>query len=210
MEPKTGRELLLEIKSKIYELEHRISQNEKDSSRPEEKFFNIEKILDRITLNLSTTIKSLNDLISNFKKNQKKKEIIENEPLEREEILNSTSEELRKIKSIISEKNKEIEKLKGDIEQRDIQIEIDKNDIDRTIVHKDQAIFKLIIDLEAKINEINDQRIRINELEIKNSLIQVSPMIIRAIKKAMQYKGFITEHEFADIIDNIYKPKMLF
>ena len=75
MELKTGRELLLDIRTKISEFERHFSENGKDLTlkNMKRKFLTIERVLDKMTLKLSSSIQSLNSLISDLRIKQKER-----------------------------------------------------------------------------------------------------------------------------------------
>ena len=187
--------ILLEIKEKLFKLENQICSNGNKSNNSKSDFLKIEQILDKIILKLTASIRDLNKIIVDSKSENNYKFFYD---------------KISKLENEIVNKDKEIENFKEQLEQRDMQIKIDKDDLERTILHKDQAIFKLISDLESKFKLINEQNELIENVKSNPNEDEASVKIVENVKKCMQYKGFITEKELEEITNGIYKPKKIY
>ena len=112
------------------------------------------------------------------------------------------------------EKEKEIKELKSELERTDEQITIDKTDLDYAISNKDEMIIRLEHDLEEKVNEINELNFKIDELINQVDTINIpvpipdeegSSLIIKTMKRMMEFKGFISDKEFELLLEKLSK-----
>jgi len=187
--------ILLEIKNKLFELENQIYRNGNNSDNAKSDLSKVEQILDKIILKLTTSIRDLNKIIVDSKSENNYKLFYE---------------KVSKLENEIANKNKEIENLEEVLEQRDMQIKIDKEDLERTILHKDYTILKIMSDLESKVKLINEQKELIENITSNPNQDEASVKIVETVKNCMQYKGFITEKELEEIKNKIYKPTKIY
>lgn len=152
----------------------------------------------------------ISDLSSSTKSIETQYQELINELIALKKRLLKSETKLIEFQEQVSEKKKEIKRLNSEIEQKDTQIEIDKNSLNHTIDLKDRAIIKLMKDLEAKVSQVFEQSNSLNDLQEEISKVRISDKIAFKVREIMGYKGFVTEKELEDIVDEIKKPNLIY
>ena len=102
---------------------------------------------------------------------------------------------------------KEVEELKlnlkNEIQQRDVEIEELKKELETTATDKYQEIESLKDERDSQLKEIEALNLKIESLEETIAGAKGAPQLLEEIKNIMGHKGFLSDKEFDDLLEQL-------
>ena len=202
---------LLALRSKIYDLEHDLSQRNKEIEQAKEKLTITEQSFNSLTNKFISQEKTMNDNISDLKKKLAETKVTEkvdsvdvsldritdleqkivnkdNELMRVKYNLEKTNKEVENIKNHFlqnsSGKKNQIEKLRADLESTNREVEILKQELEQTASTKnlDVTVNRFKTEIEQKTKQIE-----INKKDLDHTIL-TKDSIIAKLEKDLEYK----------------------
>jgi chromosome segregation ATPase len=217
---------LIDLRTKIYELEHNLALKNKEIDQSKEKLSITEQSFNQLTQKFITTEKNLNNVISDLKKKLMMSEtkVIEkvdkvDGSMERikelEQKISNKDNELMRVKLNLEKANKEIESIKIYLNQnstgKEIQIGDLKNALEKTnrevqiLKHElEQAISTKSFDINRFKTELEQKskQIEINKKDLDHTIL-TKDSIIAKLEKDLEKKINQIE-ELNNTINDLY------
>ena len=229
---------LLDLRSKIYDLEQELSQRNKEIDQSKEQLTITEQSFNQLTEKFIATEKNLNNVISDLKKKLLMAETKVTEKVDRvdvsldritdlEQKIGNKDSELMRVKFNLEKTNKEIENIKNYFTQnstgKESQIEELRNALERT--NRDVEILKQeleqtdrksIMDVERYKSEIEQKskQIEINKRDLDHTILTKDSIIAKLEKDLEQKINQIEElnnniNELYGQMSNVQEPRTI-
>ncbi|TFG24870.1 MAG: hypothetical protein EU532_12190 [Promethearchaeota archaeon] len=202
---------LLDLRSKIYELEHDLAQKYKEIEQSKEKLTITEQSFNQLTEKFITTEKNLNNVISDLKKKLRLAEAKVTEKGDRvdvsidrikelEQKISNKDNELMRVKFNLEKATKEIEnikshlnansagkasqigEIKNSLEKTNREVELLKQELEQSIAAKTMNLTRFETELEQKTKQIE-----INKKDLDHTIL-TKDSIIAKLEKDLERK----------------------
>jgi chromosome segregation ATPase len=104
-------------------------------------------------------------------------------------------------------KQKGVTKIMEELSQKDKSIENVKEELEQKIIQKENNINELKTSLEENEKLIEELKGKITSLEMELQRAEKAPKILKKISKTMQFKGFLSDREFNEILNEFQEVK---
>jgi len=183
---KVEGKFLLDLRTKIYDLEHELSQRNKEIEQAKDKLTITEQSFNQLTEKFIASEKNMNEIISDLKKKLRMAETKVTEKVERvdvsldrivelEQKIVNKDNELMRVKFNLEKAIKEIEKIKSQFSQnssgKENQFEVLRSDLEST--KREVGILKQELEQAVSTKNLDIHRFK-DELEQKNKQIEIN------------------------------------
>ena len=216
---------LLDLRTKIYDLEHELTQSNKEIEQAKEKLTITEQSFNQLTEKFITSEKNMNEVISDLKKKLRMAEIKVTEKVDRvdvsldritelEQKIVNKDNELMRVKFNLEKTNKEIENIKnhfsqnstgkeGQIKDLRSDLELTNREIEILKQELEQAVSTRNLNLNFKTEiEQKNKQIEINKKDLDHTIL-TKDSIIAKLEKDLEEKINQIE-ELNNNIDSLY------
>ena len=217
---------LLDLRTKIYDLEHELSQSIKEIEQSKEKLTITEQSFKSLTDKFIASEQNMNEVISDLKKKLRTAETKVTEKVDRVDLsldritdleqkivnkdnelmrvkfnLEKTNKEIEQIKNHFSQnstgKEGQIEELRSDLERTQREVDILKQELEQAVSTKSLDLNQFKIELEQK-----NKQIQINKKDLDHTIL-TKDSIIAKLEKDLEEKINQIE-ELNNNIDSLY------